>query len=85
MNMEGQIQTFEKKARFHMSWSTAKEKDFIDNMGSFAKHNGDRRPYLERLIGYRKGMRDRKDWGQIDPKEIEAYVYYKIACERLKS
>ena len=83
--MESPIQIFEKKARFHMSWSTAKEKDLIDNMGSFAQHNGDRRRYLERLIGYRKGMEQRKDWGNIDPLEIRNYVEYRIAAERLKS
>ncbi len=67
-----------------MSWSTKKEKDFIDNMGTFSKHNGNGRPYLQRLIGYRKGMEQRKDWGAIDPAEVKRYVEYKIACEQLR-
>jgi len=84
--MESSIQIFEKKARFHMSWSTAKEKHHIDTMGNYAKHNGGpRKSYLELLIGYRKGMDQRQIWDGINPGEIRAYVDYKIACEQLKA
>jgi len=68
-----------------MSWSTAKEKDFIDNMGSFAQHNGDRRPYLERLIGIERVWSKRQRLGNIDRWRSGNYVEYRIAADGSKA
>ncbi len=77
-----------KKTLFHMTWSTLKEKDFIDNMGSFYKGGAiprepdPKKRYHQLLIGYLKGMKHRTHWGDIDPIAIKQYVEWRLARER---
>ena len=76
----------ERKARFHVNWTTAKEKNFIDNMGSYRPRDiRSHKPYLALLIGYLRGIQHRKQWGDgLDPMEILSYVELKITRERLR-
>jgi hypothetical protein len=79
-----------KKTLFHMTWSTLKEKDFIDKMGSFytggaiPRERDPKKRYHQLLIGYREGMKHRVNWGDIDPIAIKQYVEWRIARERLQ-
>ena len=76
-----------KKTLLHMTWSTLKEKDFIDKMGTF--YNGGAVPrepdpkkrYHKLLIGYREAMKHRVNWGDIDPIAIKQYVEWRLARE----
>ena len=75
------------KTPFHLTWGTMKEKDFIDKMGSYYRGNAiqpepdPRKRYHRLLIGYRKGMRHRVNWGDIDPIAIRQYVEWRLARE----
>lgn len=77
-----------KKTLFHMTWSTLKEKHFIDTMGSyyrgrpFRREPDRRKRYHQLLIGYRKGIKQRVNWGDIDPVAIGQYVEWRLARER---
>ena len=77
-----------KQTLFHMTWSTLKEKDFIDKMGSFYKGGAVQREpdlrkrYHQLLIRYREGMKHRVNWGDIDPIAIKQYVEWRLARER---
>ena len=76
------------KTPFHLTWGTMKEKDFIDKMGSYYRGNAVQREpdpkkrYHRLLVGYRKGMRHRVNWGDIDPIAIRQYVEWRLARER---
>ncbi len=65
-------------------WATASEKNHIDQMGTFTKATRDGRPHdqktrrLNLLLAYRDTIPLRKDWGNIDKKEILDYVTRKI-------
>jgi hypothetical protein len=79
-----------KKTLFHLTWGTMKEKEFIDTMGGyygggalFPRDPDARKRYLRLLIGYRKGMKDRVNWGDIDPIAIRQYVDWRIARESI--
>ncbi len=78
------------KTPFHLTWGTLKEKDFIDKMGSFYKGNAIQREpdpkkhHYQLLIRYREGMKDRVNWGDIDPIAIKQYVEWRLARECLQ-
>jgi len=70
-----------RKARFHRNWSTMKEKDFIDHLGRGRFSGAVHTNRLQLLMGYRKGMLDRVEWGKVDPAEVRKYVERQIRDE----
>ncbi len=65
-------------------WATESEKQHIAQMGVFTKASKDGRPHDQKarrlmlLQAYGKAARLRKNWGDIDPKEILAFVTRKL-------
>ena len=60
-------------------WETESEKDFLANLGSFSKAKDNRaidqtQRRKKLLLNYLSSIPNRKDWEEIDPKEILAYV-----------
>ncbi|MFW9872693.1 MAG: hypothetical protein ACFFG0_06280 [Candidatus Thorarchaeota archaeon] len=66
-------------------WITLHEKKFIDTLGincSISYYRTHKKTVKERLLQYKKGILiKRKNWGDIDKKEISKYVDELIAKE----
>lgn len=61
-----------------LAWTTASEKRFLDNIGSFLGKTHRRLPLLKL---YQQSMRNRRRWGAIDKNEINYHVQKLIDAE----
>lgn len=62
-----------------MTWSTLDEMGFIDGLGTH-RHQGDSENHrLELLLAYQSSMRNRREWGSIDPYLVRIHLSKRIA------
>ena len=57
-----------------MKWNTDREVEFLRGLGGWSRYRHTEKEKMVLLKKYKASMVNRKEWGQIDPVKIRAYV-----------